>query len=101
MWRIYLIVSVIGVIGEHLIFIPDGADLPAGVGPDVGAADVDGQDEQADGDLGSDVDPISVQGSDHGEDYHEELEERHWHDDKVDGCRMNLFVDLALIVGKS
>ena len=57
------------------------------------AADVDGQDEQTDGHPGSDVDSVSVRGPDHGEDDHEELEEGHGHDDKVDGCGMNLFVD--------
>ena len=65
------------------------------------AADVDGQDEETDGHPGSDVDTVSVQGPDHGEDDHEELEEGHGHDDKVDGCRVDLFVDFALIVGKS
>ena len=67
----------------------------------MGAADVDGQDEQTDGHLGSDVDTLSDQGSDHGEDNHEELEEGHGHDDKVNGCSMDLLVDFALIVGKS
>ena len=67
----------------------------------MGAADVDGQDEQTDGHLGSDVDTLGVQRSDHGEDDHEELEEGYRHDDEVDCCCMNFLVDLTLIVSKS
>ena len=66
----------------------------------MGAADVDGQDKQADGHLGSDVDTLGVQGADDREDDHEELEEGDRHDDKVDCCRMYLLVNLALIVGE-
>ena len=72
------IMTILVVLPYHHVLILDGGDLPAGVGPDLGAAHVQGDDEQAQRDHGPQVlvkDPGAVQGSDEAEDDHKELEQ--------------------------
>ena len=69
--------TILVVLPYHHVLILDGGDLPAGVGPDLGAANVQGDDEQAQRDRRPQVlvqDPGAVQGSDEAEDDHEQLE---------------------------
>ena len=70
--------TVLLILQQHRVLVLDGGDLPAGVGPDLGAAHVQGDDEQAQRDRGPQVlvqAPVAVQGSDEAEDDHEELEQ--------------------------
>ena len=78
-------------------------DFPAGVRPDLAAADVHGDEEEQDGDLGSQgkVGEAGVQAPDHREDDHEELQQGDGHDHKVDRCCVDFLVDLAPFVDKS
>ena len=78
-------------------------DFPAGVRPDLAAADVHGDEEEQDGYLGPQgkVGEAGVQAPDHREDDHEELQQGDGHDHKVDRCCVDLLVDLAPFVDKS
>ena len=70
--------TVLLILQQHRVLVLDGGDLPAGVGPDLGAAHVQGDDEQDQRDRGPQVlvqAPVAVQGSDEAEDDHEELEQ--------------------------
>ena len=74
-----LIMTVMWIIRHQNIFVLDGTDLPAGVGPDLGAAHIEGQDEETNGNLAPHVESLDVrvQGPDHREDDHDQLEESH------------------------
>ena len=50
-----LIMTIMWIILDQSILVLDGTDLPAGVGPDLGAANVDRHNEQDEGHLGSPV----------------------------------------------
>ena len=78
-------------------------DFPASVRPDLAAADVHGDEEEQDGDLGPQgkVGEACVQAPDHREDDHEELQQGDGHDHKVDRCCVDFLVDLAPFVDKS
>ena len=94
--------TILLILPQHHILVLDGGDLPAGVGPDLGAAHVQGDDEQAQRDLGPQVQgaELAVQGSDEAEDDHEELEQRNRHDDKVDSKGMNFLIDFTPCIDK-
>ena len=68
--------AILLVLPEHHILILDGRDLPAGVGPDLGRAHVQGDDEQPQRHLRPQIQgaELVVQRSDETEDDHEELE---------------------------
>ena len=71
--------TIMWIIGDQNLFVLDGTDLSAGVRPDLGAAHIEGQDEETDGNLAPHVESLDVrvQGSDHREDDHDQLEESH------------------------
>ena len=77
-------------------------DLSASVGPDLAAADIDGDKEEEDRNLcpQSKVIEAGVQAPYHREYDHEELQQSHRHDDKVDCRCMDFLVDLASCINK-
>ena len=96
-WQIHLVMVILGIITEQHIFILDRAYSSTCVGPDLGTADVQGEDEEGKGNLGLEMPgtEVGIQGSDEGEDNHKELKKRYRHDNKVDSCSMHFLVDLT------
>ena len=94
--------TVLGVVRQQNLLVLDGTDLPAGVGPDLSAAHVEGQDEQAAGHLRPQVEAgaVWIQGPDQREHDHHQLEQSHGHDHEVDGRGVNLLVYLTPVVSK-
>ena len=89
--------TVLLVLPQHHVLVFDGTDLATRVGPDLRAAHVQSDDEETQRHLGPHVQGAEglLQGPDVAEDDHEELEQRHGHDDKVDGSGVHLLVDPA------
>ena len=94
---------ILRIISEEHIFILDRADSPAGVRPDLCTADIQGENKESQGTLGSQIDclEVRIKGSDEGENDHEKLKKCYRHDDKIDCCCMDLLVYFASCINKS
>ena len=88
------------ILSQQNITVGDGTDLPAGVGPDLGAAHIEGQNEETNGNLAPQVESLDVrvQAPDHREHDHDQLEQSHGHYHEMDSCGVDLLVDLTPVV---
>ena len=92
--------TVLRIISQQDILVLDGTDSPARVGPDLGAAHIEGQNEETNGHLAPQVESldVGVEGPDHREDDHDQLEQSHRHDDEMDGRGVDFLVYLTSVV---
>ena len=94
---------ILRIFSKQHILILDRTNPSAGVGPDLSATHVQRQDEEGQGNLGSEVYciDIRIQGSNERENNHEELKKSNRHNHKVYCSCMNFLVDAAPGVDKS
>ena len=95
-----LIMTIILILSQENITVGDGTDLPAGVGPDLSAAHVEGENEETNGHLAPQVESldVGVQGPDHREHDHDQLQQSHGHDHEMYGGGVDLLVYLTSVI---
>ena len=88
------------IISQENILVLDGTDLPAGVGPDLSAAHIECQNEETNGNLAPQVESldVGVQGPDHREQDHDQLQQSHGHDHEMYGGGVDLLVYLTSVI---
>ena len=74
-WQIDLVMLILMILSKQDILILDRTYSSAGVGPDLSTGNVQGQDEEGKGNLGTQIQgaQVGIQRSDEGKDNHEEL----------------------------